>query len=318
MSKSSPEPAVLAQPPPERPEWAAEIAVSPDEVAAWLAACGHPPTGAVKPLAEGWDNLVFDAGELYVRVARRRLARDDILKEIALLPELAELGELATPMPVVWPADVASLEWPWFAFVPVPGRELTLALHGGGELGAVAAALGRFLRGLHAPALAESWRGVLRGDTFRRADMPYRCGRTLERIAELERAGLPIDGAGLRRVVAAAADLPAFPEVALVHGDLHFRHVLLGPGGAPTGIIDWGDAHLGHPSVDLHGYWAFFEPAERARFAAAYGPLDEASLRAARVVAVFISAVLALSADDFGLPVVRLAALEALRRTLLD
>src|SRR5690606_41432769 len=37
----------------------------------------------------------------------------------------------------------------------------------------------------------------------------------------------------------------------LLHGDLHFRNMLVNENGIVSGIIDWGDLSIGHPACDL-------------------------------------------------------------------
>jgi aminoglycoside phosphotransferase (APT) family kinase protein len=65
------------------------------------------------------------------------------------------------------------------------------------------------------------------------------------------------------------------PRVCLVHGDLGPQHVRV-RGGQVTGVIDWGDAVIGDPALDLawplHGTSAEFADA----VAASYG-LDAAT-----------------------------------------
>ena len=39
----------------------------------------------------------------------------------------------------------------------------------------------------------------------------------------------------------------------MIHGDFAAEHVLLGPAGTVTGVIDWTDAVLGDPARDLAG-----------------------------------------------------------------
>ena len=64
-------------------------------------------------------------------------------------------------------------------------------------------------------------------------------------------------------------------------------------GGAISGVIDWGDVCRGDPSVDLPLYWCALSPAGREAFLDAYGPVSEEQLLRARVLAVFLCAVLA-------------------------
>ena len=298
------------------PEWKAEHAVSAEEVRALLAAAGESVSAPVRLVAEGWDNFIFAAGGAYVRVTRRRIAVPDIEKEVRLLPLLGVW--LPTPVPEVRRAAVAGVNWPWFSYTPVPGDELAtiLAKPQPAPLEKLAHSLGRVLRVLHDPARAAEVRGFVREDTMRKCDIPHRVAGARARIDGLRERGFEADYAGLASVLDAAADLPALPNVALVHGDLHIRHVMIDAATELSGIIDWGDAHLGNPAVDLAIYWCAFTPAERAAFRDAYGPIPAAHLRSARVLAVFISAVLALSAADFGLPEVERAALGGLARVL--
>ena len=111
----------------------------------------------------------------------------------------------------------------------------------------------------------------------------------------------------------AARDLPPVEPACLVHGDLHFRHVLI-DGGAISGVIDWGDVCRGDPSVDLPLYWCALSPAGREAFLDAYGVVSEEQLLRARVLAVFLCAVLAHYGAAEGLPVVEREALDGLRR----
>ena len=99
----------------------------------------------------------------------------------------------------------------------------------------------------------------------------------------------------------------------MVHGDLHFRHVLI-DGGAISGVIDWGDVCRGDPSVDFPLYWCALSPAGREAFLDAYGPVSEEQLLRARVLAVFLCAVLARYGAAEGLPGVEREALDGLRR----
>ncbi len=67
------------------------------------------------------------------------------------------------------------------------------------------------------------------------------------------------------------------------------------------------------PGIDLQLVWSFFDPPERARFLAAYGPVPPERLLRARVVALSVNAALAAYGHEEGLPRVERAALAALR-----
>ncbi len=81
---------------------------------------------------------------------------------------------------------------------------------------------------------------------------------------------------------------------AVVHGDLHFRHLLIDGGRALCGVIDWGDVCLADPCIDLAGYWSLLPPEGRVGFLDEYGPVAEEDLLRARVLALNLCAALAV------------------------
>ncbi|OLT28096.1 hypothetical protein BJF79_41875 [Actinomadura sp. CNU-125] len=102
----------------------------------------------------------------------------------------------------------------------------------------------------------------------------------------------------------------------IVHGDLHARHVLLGPDDEAAGVIDWGDVCLADPSVDLSLAYAAFAGDDRAAFLDAYGPVPPDRERAARVLALFIAATLAEYAATDGLRALSAESLAGIGRVL--
>jgi aminoglycoside phosphotransferase (APT) family kinase protein len=131
----------------------------------------------------------------------------------------------------------------------------------------------------------------------------------------VEQLGLWRPPAVVERTLADALDLPDPEPTAIVHGDLHFRHVLVDGSGAPAGVIDWGDLCRADPAVDLQLYWSLLPPASRGAFLAAYGPVPDDRLLRARVVAFSLCAALAAYGRHEGLPGVEQEALDGLRRT---
>jgi aminoglycoside phosphotransferase (APT) family kinase protein len=111
----------------------------------------------------------------------------------------------------------------------------------------------------------------------------------------------------------AARALPAPEPSAVVHGDLHVRHLLVEPGGTLTGVIDRGDLCRADPSVDLMLFWSFVPREGRDEFLAA-GPADPARLLRARVLAVFLSATLLSYAEHEGMANLKAESLAGLER----
>jgi aminoglycoside phosphotransferase (APT) family kinase protein len=183
--------------------------------------------------------------------------------------------------------------WPFAGSRLIPGREPPDADLDDGARARLARPLAEALRALHA---AEVVRVApdLRVDAVRRGDMSVRVPRTRERLAEAERLGLWSPPPGVDDVLRAAELLPAPRPTAVCHGDLHFRHVLVGDGGTVTGIIDWIDVCRADPRIDLLLVWSFFRPEDRLTFLDAYGAVAPESLLRARLLAFFLCATLAV------------------------
>lgn len=86
----------------------------------------------------------------------------------------------------------------------------------------------------------------------------------------------------------------------LVHGDLNFRNFLVDGDGAVTGVIDWGDAHIGCPAVDISLVYSYLPPFARPQFFRAYGEVDAETVRLARFRALYTNMVILLYAHDIG------------------
>ncbi len=268
----------------------------------------HLALGTVEELAYGFDNTVLLVdGTWAVRFPRRQMGADLVGKELDLLPLLAPRLPVPVPVPALIGRPADGYPWPFWGARLIAGTEVADA--GLPEEGRplLAAGIGAFLRVLHDPELAREHGAGLPRDPMRRA-LPAARGpvgrESLDRLATLGhwQARSPVDAAYDALVRRGSRLGPPHGEPVLVHGDLHLRHVLVGPDGAPTGVIDWGDACLADPAVDLaFGYAALSGP-DREAFFAAYGarPDPERELRA-RVLAAALCAVLA----DYALSVGR-------------
>ncbi|MFD4637582.1 phosphotransferase [Lentzea sp. NPDC058436] len=200
-------------------------------------------------LGEGWDSTAVLVGGRWVeRRPRRPEIGPQLVRESVVMPWLAPRLPLPVPVPVLVSSDpvVARHEL-------VPGEELVSPNAVQGRQ------LGEFLRALHAAPVSEAVAlGVgpmaLPVERFR-AEVRVPGGEEL--LAKIN--GLPAD--------------------TLVHGDLGPEHVL-GRDGVLTGVIDFGDLHVGDAAIDLA--WALHStPPEFADAVAhAYGVTDELRARA--------------------------------------
>jgi aminoglycoside phosphotransferase (APT) family kinase protein len=147
--------------------------------------------------------------------------------------------------------------------------------------------------------------------------MTLRVPRTRASLLDLERTGIWEQMSEVERLLPEAEGLPAPTTSAVVHGDLHFRHVLVADGRA-SGVIDWIDLCRADPAVDLQVLWSVVPPSGRERFVAAYGSIDDARLLRARVVALSLAAQLALYGHAEGQHAIAREALDCIARTLAD
>jgi aminoglycoside phosphotransferase (APT) family kinase protein len=144
--------------------------------------------------------------------------------------------------------------------------------------------------------------------------MPRRVALTRTQLRRVAKLGLWRVPAAVEHLLDRAESLPPPAAPVLTHGDLHFRHVLVGDDGRATGVIDWGDVCVADPAIDLLLLWSILPPEGRPGFLAAYGPVTDAQLLRARVLALSIGAALAAYGHDHGLATVEREALACLER----
>jgi aminoglycoside phosphotransferase (APT) family kinase protein len=290
--------------------WEPEIVVDEALVRRLLGQFPELEGKSLQLLANGWDYTVWAVGRRYAfRFPRRAVGVPGTEREIAVLPTLAPLLPLAVPAPLFVGRPTDEYPWPFFGSALLPGREAT-GLDDGTRL-EVALQLAGFLRRLHSLEVDVD----LPVDVNGRADMSRRVPRTLELLDELQRLGLWDEPPSVRAFLEEARELPSRELTAIVHGDLHFRQVLVDDGSV-TGVIDWVDVCRSDPAIDLSMAWSFLPVTARQRFLDAYGPVTEEQLVRARVLALSLSAALAWNAHAEGLAAVEEEALAGLQRAL--
>jgi aminoglycoside phosphotransferase (APT) family kinase protein len=293
-------------------EWAAEVTVD-EELARRLIRTQFPELElrSVRLLGAGWDTTVWLVDDDWVfRFPRREMVIPGLLNEIAELPRLASRLPLRIPVPTHVGEPSAEYRWPFYGAPFLPGRE-PLAL-GNDERGGLGRPLGEFLGALHRTRLSDG----LPFDPVRRGDMTIRVPRTVERLAELNRLGLWHAPREARDVIEAASALGPPEPTALVHGDLHLRHLLVDEDGRAAAVIDWVDISYNSPGVDFVLYWALLPREGRAAFVEGYGQIDEGELVRGRLLSLFLCGSLAVYGHHEGLPSLERDAVAALERTI--
>jgi aminoglycoside phosphotransferase (APT) family kinase protein len=304
------------------PQWSPEIVVD-SALARRLIRARLPELDAapIEPLGEGWDSTVWLVDSRWVfRFPRREVVVPGFLRETEVLPVLAPGLPLPIPVAAFRGEPGPEFPWPWSGSPYLPGREAADAAPSDADRVGHGAALGRFLRALHDvdPGTVTAGGAALPVDPVRRADMPHRVADARRRCGILQGAGLWTSPPGLAALLDRAERLDPPTALAVVHGDLHVRHLLIGAGGEPSGVIDWIDVCRAHPAIDLPLYWGYLPPAGRSAFHDAYGPVDDDALIRARVLAVSLWAALAEYAHDVGMPALLSEVLAGLDRATED
>lgn len=180
----------------------------------------------------GWDaQAVLVEGRWVDRTPRRPEVEAPLRRETVLLPWLAPRLPLPVPEPLLVSQTPLRVRHRIIEGLPCPG---------------VAAAQGRavglLLRALHDVTVSDA-RGIGVPD--------WQLGDTWPRF---EQEVLPMIAAAERGLVEPATQLlercAHAPRVALVHGDLGPVHIRV-KDGVVSGIIDWTDACIGDPALDL-------------------------------------------------------------------
>lgn len=296
-------------------EWAAEVTVDA-ALARQLIGEQFPELElrSLRLLGEGWDMTVWLVDDRWVfRFPRREMVIPGLMNEIAYLPRLASLLPLPIPNPIHLGQPSAGYHWPFYGAPFLPGRELADAELDDAACVALARPLGEFLRTLHRSNLDAD----LPLDPVRRADMTFRVPKTRERLAQLDDLGLWKAPPEAHDVIDAAVRLGPPEPTAVVHGDLHLRHLLVDDHGQPTAVIDWIDLSRSTPGVDLALYWSLLPQEGRAEFREAYGPITDEQLLCARILALFLCGTLAVYGHHEGMPTLKREALAGLDRTVL-
>ena len=295
-------------------EWAAEITVD-ESLARRLIGAQFPELElrSVTLLGRGWDMTVWLVDDQWVfRFPRREMVIPGLDNEVSHLPRLASLVPLPIPVPTYIGEPSSEYRWPFYGAPFLAGRELAEAVLDDDGRAALGRPLGEFLRALHRTRLGAD----LPLDPVRRADMTFRVPKTRERLAELEQLGLWHAPQEAHEVIDAAADLGPPEPTALVHGDLHLRHLLVDDAGRAAAVIDWIDLSYNEPGVDLVLYWSVLPPEGRGEFREAYGTIGDDQLLCARILSLFLCGTLALYGHHEGMPRLRREAIAGLERTI--
>jgi aminoglycoside phosphotransferase (APT) family kinase protein len=203
-------------------------------------------------LGEGWDFQVFEVDRNWLfRFPKREESAAKLTKEYQLLSDLEEWVSLPVPNYQYYCESYEGSSWPFAGYNKLPGTPADVAETV--DWPSVARQLGHFLADLHAYPIDRAEEAGVPNERDRLAQWCDESLTELDGVAEL-----PVDRRDLSSYL--ESDVPGrFDDTPrLVHNDLWAEHVLIDPHTRRvSGIIDWGDAAIGDPTVDLAGVYAW-------------------------------------------------------------
>lgn len=253
----------------------------------------------IKKFGEGFDNSAFVVNETFIfRFPRRELAAELINTENRLLPVLATKLPISVPNPDFIGVPGGDYPWSFSGYRSLNGNTPTQLTHDQRLLSAEG--LAEFLKILHQFPLTDATKLQIPKDLLGRIDMEKRMPMMETRLTEVSKKGIVHQQTlnSIRDYARTISGSLTDKKVALVHGDLHIRNMLVDEKGKVSAIIDWGDTHIGHPAIDLSIVYSFLPLEGRVRFFEIYGDVADETKAIARFKAIYTTILLLLYAFD--------------------
>ncbi|MEK3836914.1 MULTISPECIES: phosphotransferase [unclassified Paenibacillus] len=271
----------------------------------------------VKRLGWGWDNTVFLIGDEYVfRFPRRTFAVGAIRMEGKLLPKLEAYVTIPYPKPLFYGEASDEYPAPFLGYAHVPG-DFPIGLTE--ERRALSAeTLAAFLRRLHEFPVQAALKCGVQQDHRSLTDIASRKVKLEGFLSKLVEHLSPEESGVIEAYINSLQKDRVEAVNALLHGDLHFKNMLVNENGIVSGIIDWGDLSVGHPACDLSVAYSFLPPYARGVFFETYGGADEETKLLARLMAVYIPMLILMQAVDDGNEAIAAEAKSNIMRALSD
>lgn len=254
---------------------------------------------------EGWDNTLFLINDrLLFRFPRRLFASKLIETESRLLPGLARCLPVPVPNPIYLGQPTETYPFHFFGYASLEGDPVHRVVTSDTQRAAATVDWANFLSHLHSLPIEQTldW-GISPTDEIGRVDLEKRVPLYMERVEEAYDKKLIHSRNPYGRWIESMNRIRNHDLVtkrAVVHGDLNFRNFLIDTEGRLAGVIDWGDAHIGHPAVDLAVAYSYIPPRARNEFFRRYGQVDDTTRLLAQFIALYINLTVLIYAHDIG------------------
>lgn len=251
----------------------------------------------IKKIGEGFDNTVFCLNnEILLRFPRREIAVAILNIERKLLPVIYHQFELKTTVPILDGKPSELFPWPFLGYNFISGKS-PIQLNRTERI-LMIEPIANFLKNLHSIGFDELKDINLPNDELRRLDINFRKPQLEKYIQQGIQKKLIEDEQKINDYIESLVEIGSETPLVLVHGDLHFKNMIVNEQNQLEGIIDWGDAHIGNRELDLSIIYSLIPYDMRSAFYEIYGNVSEASKKLAQFKAVYTTIVLLLYAND--------------------
>jgi aminoglycoside phosphotransferase (APT) family kinase protein len=236
----------------------------------------------VVQLGEGTDHWAFEVGERYVfRFPKSQEAADTLAVEARLTTWLAPRLPLALPSYRFFGQANDDAPRSFAGYAKLAGTPALLVDPDTMDPRATGHGIGDFLRTLHGMDITTAGTLGLPAD-----DDPTLEAWSAVALADLDFAAERghLESTARAHWERALATRPATTgrSYRVIHGDLAAEHVLLDDHGAPAAVIDWSDAAIGDPALDLGGVMHWGGERLLSLVRETYGAIDDVVLERAR------------------------------------
>lgn len=255
------------------------------------------PIVSIEKIGEGFDNTVFNLNnETLLRFPRRDIAVKILEIEERLLPYLKNHVEIQTTFPILFGKSSKLFPWPFLGYNFIKGNPpITLNKE---ERIQLIEPIAKFLKQLHSIPVKELFKLDIPYDELRRLDIGYRLPKLKQYSSQAIQLNLIPNEDGLKYYIKNLKDIKCNTKLSLVHGDFHFKNIIVNENNMFQGVIDWGDAHIGQKEVDLSIVYSLIPSDSRDIFFNLYGNVSEESKKVAKFKAIFTIILLLLYAND--------------------
>jgi aminoglycoside phosphotransferase (APT) family kinase protein len=251
----------------------------------------------ISEIGKGFDNTVYNVNEHYVfRFPRRDIAVTLLNIENKLLPLLVNVLSIPIPEPLFFGKPSEHYKWIFTGYRHVLGKTPGIMTDEIRNLSAEP--LAHFFKMLHQFPVKKAKEFGVPYDKLERTNIAKRKSRLMDNLEKAINLQLVEEDHLVVNWLKTLKDVTLDSTLTLVHGDCHILNILVDVTGVISGVIDWGDIHLGHPAIDLSIAYSFLPPSGRNKFFQIYGEVPKETLVSAQFFAVYVSIFLLLYGHD--------------------